>query len=330
MIDKDLVEACYRAILGREPESAEVVAEKIKWSESVENLIRDLMGSDEFLQRTHSDQVLFWQIANAQRAAPARINTDMSEAQRQELFARLQAQWRALGEQDPFWSVLTDEHYRADQIDAEARAAFYASGAEHAGLVDVYCARSGIKIPRGVCVELGSGVGRITKHLATRFDKVIAIDISEGNLRESRAMAEQEGIANIEHRLLSSPDELKSLAPFDFMYSSMVLQHNPPPIQKYQLDAMLKNLRPEGAFLFQTQCFYPNYTFIIEEYLSSSPETMDMHSLPMPAILKVLERHGCRLREISADMCTSRAGSYTFFGLARPARRGLLRRLFAC
>lgn len=57
---------------------------------------------------------------------------------------------------------------------------------------------------------------------------------------------------------------------------------------------------------------------------------MDMHSLPMHVILELIENCGCRVREVSADMHTGRFGSYTFFGLARPAQRKLLRRLFAC
>src|SRR5438094_9465912 len=42
--------------------------------------------------------------------------------------------------------------------------------------------------PRGgVCVEVGCGPGRMTRHLAERFDRVIAIDVSPGMLAQARA-----------------------------------------------------------------------------------------------------------------------------------------------
>jgi SAM-dependent methyltransferase len=314
MIDRELVEACYRAILHREPESPGVVEEKIKWSPSLEALIGELLGSPEFLDRLPRRVKEFYL-----REAP-HIDVDVNEARMRALFARVQSQWSALGESDPFWSVLTHDAFRSGNLSDEALADFYQSGAEHAALVELFSARNDTPIPRGVCVDFGCGVGRVAMHLAERFDKIIAVDISQGNLRQCGEMAERRGLANIECRLLRSPEDLSLLPEVDFVYSVIALQHNTPPIQKLLLDILLGKIRDGGGFLFQTQTFYHNDAFDVDSYLKSPVDVMDVHSLPMHEILRLIEHHGLSLREVASDHWTGRHGSHTFFGVARPGR----------
>ncbi|MGA8169377.1 MAG: class I SAM-dependent methyltransferase [Methylocystis sp.] len=314
MIDKELVEACFRAILGRLSESEAVVEEKIKWSPSAEALIGEFLGSAEFQDRLPTRVKEFY------LREATRIDVDVSAARLEALFARVQAQWGALGQSDPFWSVLTHDEFRAGHLTEEGLAAFYESGVEHAGLIDLISARANTPIPRGVCVDFGCGVGRVAMHLAKRFDKVIAVDISEGNLRQCADMAARCGLSNIECLLLRSPDDLLHLPDVDFVYSVIALQHNTPPIQKLLLDMLLGKIGDGGGFLFQTQTFYHNDAFDIEEYLKSPVDVMDVHSLPMHEILRLIEHHGLSLREVAGDHWTGRYGSHTFFGVARPER----------
>ena len=211
-----------------------------------------------------------------------------------------------MGRKEPFWSVLTHNEYLTANIDDAALDRLYQSGARDADLIDLFCTRTQTQIHRGVCLELGCGVGRVTKHLAERFEKVIAVDISEGNLSQCKAIAKKARLSNIEYVLLQSPDDLGHLPEFDFFYSTIVLQHNPPPIQKLQLDQLLHKLRRGGGFLFQTQTHQPGYEFIVSKYLASEVDTMDMHSLPMHVILALIEERGHRLREAASDMWTGR------------------------
>ena len=324
MIDRGLVEACYKAILGRAPESETVVADKVKWSPSAEALIAELLGSDKFQDRLPGRAREFYL-----RAAP-HIDVDVTDEQMRALFARVQSQWRALGESEPHWSVLTHEEFRAANLTEAGLAAFYQSGDWGAALIDLFAARDKTPTPRGSCVELGCGVGRVTMHLAARFDRVIAIDISEGNLRHCEEMAKRRGLANIECLLLRSPEELRRLPEIDFFYSVIALQHNPPPIQKLLLDIILGKIKARGGFLFQTQTYYRGDDFDIEKYLASPIDVMDVHSLPMHEVLRLIEKHRLSLREVASDHWTGRYGSHTFFGAAERRREtGLLARLFA-
>jgi SAM-dependent methyltransferase len=52
----------------------------------------------------------------------------------------------------------------------------------------------------GTCVEVGCGPGRMTGHLASRFDRVVAVDVSPGMLDRARVAVAAE---NVEFRLVS-------------------------------------------------------------------------------------------------------------------------------
>src|ERR671930_1066202 len=54
--------------------------------------------------------------------------------------------------------------------------------------------------PRGgTCVEVGCGTGRMTRHLAERFDRVVAVDVSP----EMLALARRVTMPNVELALVS-------------------------------------------------------------------------------------------------------------------------------
>jgi SAM-dependent methyltransferase len=326
MVDSDLVKACYRVILGREPESEGVLREMGARLATVDDLLGEFLASEEFRSRLPHRYPNEFHAENARNdqslSEATRIDVDVSPWQQNALFDRLRRQWQKLGREEPFWSVLTDDKYRASQLDRDIRADFYETHRAGARHVDAFCARNHVRVPGGICVELGCGVGRVTVHLAKRFERVVAIDISEGHLQQCRNIAEDLGIENIEYVLLRSPDELQNIGDYDFFYSMLTLQHNPPPIQKYQLELILSKLRHGGAFLFQAQTSYPQYRFSVEEYLSSPVGTMDMHNLPMREIFSIFERLGLRAREVATNPYTGQAGSYTFFGLAPDGRSG--------
>lgn len=80
--------------------------------------------------------------------------------------------------------------------------------------------------PRGgTCVEVGCGPGRMTGALAERFDRVVAVDVSEGMLERARAAVEA---ANVDFRLVSG-DRLDSVEDgvAETLVCYLVLQHLP-------------------------------------------------------------------------------------------------------
>jgi SAM-dependent methyltransferase len=80
--------------------------------------------------------------------------------------------------------------------------------------------------PRGgVCVEVGCGPGRMTGLLAERFDRVVAVDVSEGMLERARSAVTAQ---NVDLRLVAG-DRLETVedAIADTLVCYLVLQHLP-------------------------------------------------------------------------------------------------------
>jgi methylase of polypeptide subunit release factors len=309
-ISTEIVKMAYRMFLGREPESDEVVRDKAKAVKTYCEL-RDLfVGCDEFQNLYPS---VGSQISRNYWERPRQVEVDVSDGILTRLWERLREQWRRLGENEPYWSVLTDGNYLACNLDKDKIVSFYNTGFDSAALIDLFEERTGARVSRRVCLELGCGVGRVTAHLAARFDKVIAADISPGNLAICERRMKELGQTNVETRLLAGLDDLLTVGPIDFFFSIIVLQHNPPPIQKTMLGAVLRNMSPYAGCLFQTVDSLQQYSFSAEAYLATGPQIMDIHCLPKPIVLRLLSDHGLVIRDVQVDPWIGAFGSYTYF-----------------
>jgi 2-polyprenyl-3-methyl-5-hydroxy-6-metoxy-1,4-benzoquinol methylase len=309
-ISADAVRMAYRLFLDREPESSEAVQEKVESIKNYQDLRNGFLASAEF-------QTLYPSISTAIQSnywtAPAPIEVDVPPATLNHLLARLRNQWRELGEKEPYWSVLTHEDYLAKNLDVDKISQFYETGSHSARLIELFEQRTDTRANRGTCLELGCGVGRVTLHLAKRFKRVIASDISAGNLALCKRQMEQTGTSNVETVLLDSPVALASLGKFDFFFSIIVLQHNPPPIQKLFLESALRQIKPGGACLFQTVGSLPNYTFSAEQFLKNDQQAMDLHCLPKPVVMRLIHDCGLTVRDVELDPWVGCFGSYTYF-----------------
>jgi len=307
-ISEALVRACYEVFLGRAPENDDVIAEKLRCA-SVDELLRSFAGSPE-AQRRFPEQM------RPRYFAPlGPIDVDVTADVLNQMFQRVRREWTALAQADPFWSVITMEAYRSLQPEDPAVADFIETGRQTAALVDVFAQRSGYSLRRGVCLELGAGVGRVTRHLSRRFDRVVAVEVSGPSLQIAERILREAGVTNVEFVLLESPDDVHDLPQHDFFFSTIVLQHNPPPIQKYVLDCILPKIRDGGAALMQIPTHTPEYSFSVEQYLQSDAAGMEMHCLPMPVVFSLLEKHGLRPAEVLMDHWTGLYGSHTFFAV---------------
>lgn len=244
---------------------------------------------------------------------PGRIDIEVEPSVLARLFERTREQWSRLGDQDPHWSVLSHDEFRRDRLDEAARDRFYETGRDNAALLEIFEGRTHTKLSRGTCLELGCGVGRVTRFLAQRFDTVIGVDVSAANLEVGRRRLHDEGVANVELIQLCDLAALGELPEVDVFFSVIVLQHNSPPIQTAMLDAILAKIRPGGGCLFQTVTNRTGYSFDADAYIATPAGGMEMHALPQSAVLALLQRHGLQVREVVMDSWTGDYGSYTFF-----------------
>ncbi len=309
----------YRVLLGREPESEAVINQQIAGFEDLSALRMAVLQSPEFRSASTSGPGFSEEVSAGYWNPGSPIEYTVTADIEKQMSDRIAKEWGKLGEVDPYWSVLSHEDFRAEKIDDAVIAGFRKTGAACADLIDTHAKRANRPKPGGVCLELGCGVGRITKPLAERFDEVIAVDISAGNLELCRRYMEDEGVTNVRTVLISDVSELLRLPQFDYLFSVIVLQHNPPPVQHRMLRTLLGKLRPGGGCLFQTAADWPGYSFDAKTYLSTPPEGIEVHALPMPVVLRLMQEAGLMIDGVRMDPWLPFYGSYTFSGY-RPAR----------
>ncbi|MEM9761155.1 MAG: class I SAM-dependent methyltransferase [Pseudomonadota bacterium] len=233
------------------------------------------------------------------------------------LFAEIAEAWQALGETEPHYSVLTHEAFRQDRLETW-RADFEASADEDAALIDdartCVAAHFGRAMEEGAgaCLELGAGVGRVTRRLATRFATVAAVDISSAHLAVAETELRRAGHGNIRFHRLGAPGDLATLPAADFAYCRLVLQHNPPPVQAAMIAGLLKALRPGGAALFQTVSRIEGYAWDAAADAArraalraggGGPE-MEMHALAQGDVFRLIAAAGCVPLEVDRDTAT--------------------------
>jgi ubiquinone/menaquinone biosynthesis C-methylase UbiE len=154
--------------------------------------------------------------------------------------------WKRFGTADPYFGVYTDDRFRTDRLDSDAKASFFRSGEEHIDFVFHVIREQLCPDFRPVrALDFGCGVGRLTIPLARRCTQVVGLDVSEGMLAEARKNSRERSVSNIE--FLGSDDEMSQVrGSFDFVHTHIVMQHIPPK-RGMKLTGMLVKLLSNGG-----------------------------------------------------------------------------------
>ncbi|HWN23406.1 MAG TPA: class I SAM-dependent methyltransferase [Gaiellaceae bacterium] len=154
--------------------------------------------------------------------------------------------WERLAEVDAMWAVLTAPDQRGGGWDADA---FFATGA--AEIEQVLSSVNDLRpLAYGRALDFGCGVGRLTRALAARFETAVGVDISAGMVETARAL--NGDVDSCEFRVNTSTDLSQfGDGEFDFVYSSLVLQHLPSrELVRGYVAEFLRVAAPDGLVAF--------------------------------------------------------------------------------
>ncbi len=160
---------------------------------------------------------------------------------------KLQAHWNALGDTDPLWAILTDPARKGGKWEREE---FFRIGEQEIAEVLRAAGERGLRTRRGVALDFGCGVGRLTQALCAHFEECCGVDIAPSMIRLAReynrygARCRYELNPAADLRLF--PDER-----FDFVYSSLVLQHMRPRYARRYIGEFLRVLARGGGLIFR-------------------------------------------------------------------------------
>ena len=297
MLSDQEIRDAYVFILGRMPESPEIYRQNREVPDL--NTFREtLLRSEEFRDRYAANAKPVAHFAFERNpASSSRTTPDILDR----FFQRMQQEWTRFGQEDPYWSVLTHDRFRTGNI-ATNRDEFYATGLDDVRAFQAALLRNRLAIkPGSVCVELGCGVGRVSMHLAPLFRTLHGYDISPGNLAIAQQHLSKLRIGNAEFSLLRSLADYAELKPFDVFVSSIVLQHNPPPVSRCILEHVTTRANPGAILFFQIVTYGSQYRFDAKEYLASPPGGMEVHAIPQAEVFDILRRGNCHVIEVMED-----------------------------
>src|SRR5919204_5812442 len=152
--------------------------------------------------------------------------------------------WDERAREDPWYFVDSRLDYRSPDADR-----FWRGGNE---VVELILRAVDVSIqPTDVILDIGCGLGRLTRPLATRADRVIGLDVSKEMIDRARELNAQ--LDNVEW-VLGDGESLAGIADgaVDGVISHVVFQHIPDPrITLGYVREMGRVLRPGGWAAFQ-------------------------------------------------------------------------------
>jgi ubiquinone/menaquinone biosynthesis C-methylase UbiE len=155
------------------------------------------------------------------------------------------SEWHEWGRRDPLFGVASWPNKNVEGGAPWTDEEFYALGKSDWRDFEVRWRRYGYA--PGAFVEIGCGAGRITKQLASAFERGYAIDVSEDMIRYAAARVTDR---NVEWRVSSGLEVPVESNQIDGAFSCHVLQHLPSVEAGYAYFAeLLRVLKPGGTLM---------------------------------------------------------------------------------
>ena len=220
--------------------------------------------------------------------------------------ASLRRNWERFGEDDPLWAVLTDPGKRGGRWDPDA---FYATGEQEITALLADLAAHELPRARGVALDFGCGAGRLTRALASRFERVVSVDISSAMIATAKKLVPAANVTWMHETSGALPQVAD--ATVDLVYSNITLQHIPPPHALPYVAEFMRVLKPGGVAVFHVPTSYdwsprgmvhralPRFAAnILRRILFRSQAVMEMHPLPEADIRRVAGAAGGVFRAV--------------------------------
>lgn len=166
--------------------------------------------------------------------------------------------WKLIATHQPYFGVLANERYLAENLTPQAIDEFYESGrADIDHVIGVLERVTGDHVAPRRALDFGCGAGRLTLAMAKYAKQVVGVDVAEGMLRVAREQAAARKVDNVELRTTLPSEQV------DWVNSLIVFQHIPPQ-RGYAILADLVALLAPGGFISVQLTFFRDDRHIAE------------------------------------------------------------------
>jgi len=221
-------------------------------------------------------------------------------------------EWEEMAGLDPLWAILSAPDRQFNRWDYDA---FLLTGAQEVDALMTEARSLGRPAQWNRALDFGCGVGRLTRALRRHFPECHGVDISARMVCKAREIAPD----CIFH--VNTTSNLKDFddSYFDFVYSMIVLQHQPNrSVVLNYIGEFLRILAKDGLLVFQLPSYLPLRTRVqarrrLYTLLHSMGWKSDllyrrlklapirMLGMPEKDVVSAITRHGGKVIEVHSD-----------------------------
>lgn len=211
--------------------------------------------------------------------------------------------WSIIATHQPFFGVLSNEKFLAENLTPEAIDEFYATGRAD---IDYVAERlrevGGGEFQPAAALDFGCGVGRLSFAMTAYAKRVVGVDVALDMLR----------IANEQSARAQNEVEFRATAPegtIDWLNSLIVFQHIPPDRGHAIMRSLVELVAPGGYVSIQLPFYrdqrhvaevtrdlaeyrYDGHTVEMLETAGTEPGGMSMYDYDMNRVLRILFQAG--------------------------------------
>ena len=203
--------------------------------------------------------------------------------------------WTDLGQNDAMWVVLTDPNKKGGRWTERE---FFENGREEISRVMQQLKEAKIPIHFGKALDFGCGLGRLSQALGNYFASVDGVDVSASMIEQAKALNKMpekvQYHLNVKTDLSAFPSDS-----YDFIYSSICLQHIPTNYQLSYIADFMRLLKRGGIAHFQTihargwRQFVPNaMADLIRKLKYRGKAFIPMYGVPVSSVCKAIAEGG--------------------------------------
>jgi len=256
--------------------------------------------------------------------------------------ARTDEAWESFGRNNPYFGVLTQDRFSAPNLNEDAKAEFFATGAAYVrSILTVVREELDPAYQLGRALDFGCGVGRLALPLARVCSSVVGVDISESMLAEAAINAKEQNVENV--TFVKGDDSLSRVSgTFDFIHSFIVFQHIPPQRGTAIFQRLVNLLNQDGiGVLHVTYSFArgrPSWRKVMDAVKQSLPfavgiqnvikgnsfrqPIMQMNEYDINELLRILQEADCH--DVHLRFSETSVEGHPFYGVSLYFRKRAL------
>lgn len=165
----------------------------------------------------------------------------------------LQRDWDSIAKIDTLWGILSAEDKKNGKWDIDE---FFQTGEMDIRMLVNKIKGMGITLNWATALDFGCGVGRLTQAMAIYFEHCYGVDISTRMIELANQYNKYGEKCTY---LVNFPDDLAVFPNdfFDFIYSTITLQHMTTTYIKRYVAEFIRTLKPSGILVFQLINYLP-------------------------------------------------------------------------